>query len=1545
MASVTYGSIAAGYSTPANVSYTYNPDQTRATMTDATGTTTYSYDAMGDLTSEALAAGAGTGLANQTTSYGYFSTGGLASVTYPAYGSYSSPEVSYDYDPTGAMASETDWLGNTVSFAHDASGNQTGQDNDVSTSAPNGTSSTSWSYDNAGYNSAASSALAQTCGGAETLSQSFTGTTGSRNADGQVTAYEESYSGSCSGQSSYQRAYSYDPAGRVVYQGSAAQGSAPNNFAYDPSGDPTTISAHSSGAFDTYTQAFDPAGEVLSQTPVTGSSGAASSYAYDTLGDLASTAGGAGSGTIYAYNSLGQMTSTSGSSGASTLVPGDIYTLAGSPVGTGGHSGGSGPATSALLGEVNDVVADANGNIYIADTSNNRVQEVAATTHSQWGISMTAGDVYTIAGSASGTSGSSGDGGAATSALLSSPTGVALDAAGNLYIADQANNRAQFVAAATCSSSCRWGQSTTIGYVYTIAGTGTAGHSGDGGAATSAHLDLPTGVALDAAGNLYIADQYNNRVQFVAAATCSSSCRWGQSSTANDIYTIAGSSSGNDGHTGDSGAATAALLNSPDGVTLDSAGNLYIADTGNNRVQFVAAATCSSSCRWGQSSTANDIYTIAGSASGTSGSSGDGGAATSALLDGVAGVALDPSGNLYVADTDNNRVQFVAATTCSSSCPWGLSSTTADDIYTIAGSASGSSGDSVGRGPATSARLDTVTGVALDPSGDLLVANTYDYEVQLVPAATCSSVCLWAPFVTRAADIYTLAGSPEGTEGHSGDSGPATSALMGEVNDVVTDANGNIYIADTSNNRVQEVAATNHSQWGISMTAGDIYTIAGSASGTSGSSGDGGAATSALLSSPTGVALDAAGNLYIADQANNRAQFVAAATCSSSCRWGQSTTIGYVYTIAGTGTAGHSGDGGAATSAHLDLPTGVALDAAGNLYIADQYNNRVQFVAAATCSSSCRWGLSTTANDMYTIAGSSSGTEGHSGDGGAATSALLNDPSSVALDSADNLYIADTDNNRVQFVAAATCSSSCPFALSSTTANDIYTLAGSSSGSAGGSGDGGVATSALLSSPTGLALDSSGNLYVADSGNNRAQLVAASACSSSCPLGLSSTTKGDIYTVAGSASGSEGESGEGGLATSALLDGVAGVGTDSAGDLYLADTYNFVVDEVPAASSFLSATYTYNGDGLEASRTTGVTLSQFTWADAGSSALPVVISDGANDHVYGPGGQPVEQVALATSTPTYLTYTPASSTWVSANQAGDEAGSWGYDAFGTLAFGTPTSPFGYSGQYQDATSGFVNDRARWYQAQTGEFTTRDPDFAGTDTAYTYAGDDPVNEDDPSGLWVVSADYPYPQYCYTSAFLCSTTAWAFPSEDQFESVAGWYTEYEMPGTTTQQQYRVYPPSGAATTLNWRIYDLYNAKWNTGAFSTGGPPAQAWELKVGYQTATQRNISQINFDVELLQRNGVGYRNALGLPPDIGTIEWWEVPQDGGYAGLSPALVNALNNADTATAGRFFAEIDFPVDGSGQKAPKSRPIGPVQYMGDLASAGGGGTPNWC
>ena len=175
------------------------------------------------------------------------SDAGQASVTYPAYGSYSSPEVTYTYDALGNMASATDWLGNEMTFSHDPDGNLTSQDNVVSTSNPSGTSSTSFAFDPADQNSSATSTLAQTCGGAETLTQSFSGTGGSRNADGQLTQNSNSYSGSCSAQTSNQRSYSYDAAGRVVYQGTSAQGASANNFGYDASGDPTTISSHDSG--------------------------------------------------------------------------------------------------------------------------------------------------------------------------------------------------------------------------------------------------------------------------------------------------------------------------------------------------------------------------------------------------------------------------------------------------------------------------------------------------------------------------------------------------------------------------------------------------------------------------------------------------------------------------------------------------------------------------------------------------------------------------------------------------------------------------------------------------------------------------------------------------------------------------------------------------------------------------------------------------------------------------------------------------------------------------------------------------------------------------------------------------------------------------------------------------------------------------------------------------------------------------------------------------------------------------------------------------
>jgi hypothetical protein len=416
------------------------------------------------------------------------------------------------------------------------------------------------------------------------------------------------------------------------------------------------------------------------------------------------------------------------------------------------------------------------------------------------------------------------------------------------------------------------------GTILTVAGNGTASYSGDGGAATSAQLFSPQGVAVDAGGDQLIADTYNNRVRLVAAASCSSGCPYGLASmTKGDIYTIAGN--GTKGYSGDGGAATSAELDLPSEVAVDAAGDLLIADAYNQRVRLVAAASCSSGCPYGLTSmTKGDIYTIAGS--GTSGYSGDGGPATSAAFRYPSGVGVDAGGDLLIADTYNNRVRLVAAVSCSSGCPYGLASMTKGDIYTVAGDGTdGYSGDS---GAATSAELGNPFGMAVDAGGDLLIGDNSNQRVRLVAAASCSSGC-----------PYGLA----------------------------------------------------------SMTKGDIYTVVGD--GIGGYSGDGGPATSAHLNLPTGVGVDAGGDLLIADSANNRVRLVAAADCASGCPYGlASMTKGDIYTVAGDGTSGYTGDSGPATSAELSAPLGVAVDARGDLLIADYGNNAVRLVIESVASPS-----------------------------------------------------------------------------------------------------------------------------------------------------------------------------------------------------------------------------------------------------------------------------------------------------------------------------------------------------------------------------------------------------------------------------------------------------------------------------------------------------------------------------------------------------------------------------------------------------------------
>ncbi len=679
-------------------------------------------------------------------------------------------------------------------------------------------------------------------------------------------------------------------------------------------------------------------------------------------------------------------------------VSGIITTVAGN--GTAGYAGDDGPATSASLNFPQGVAVSSTGILYISDYFNYCVREVSPSgvittaagncgnyqnpIYQPVGLAVdaagnlfigdegahcvrkftfsTSGNTLTTVAGTCGTSGYSGDGAAATGAQMGSPDGIALDSAGNLYIADSNNNHIRKVTASS-------------GIITTLSGTGTATYSGDNGLAVQAGLSGPFGIAVDADGNILIADRSNNRIRKIPAVTASlyfPQTAIGSTSAALTLLlqpqqslqitkiTVATSLGGLNEYTASlSGCALNANLSSANICTVTVTFAPQFA--GEHNVPLTITTTAGTATFGlsgvGQGAlaalTPGILSTVAGT--GTAGFSGDGGAATSAQMNIAYGVTVDQAGNMYVADGNNNRIRRIDAET-------GV-------ISTVAGNGVGGyNGDG---GPATLASINQPHGTALDPAGNLYIADFNNFCVRVVSAATQR--------------ISTFAGRC-GTSGYSGDGGAATAALFNSPRRVAFSPAGDLYIADSYNACIRKVNAG----------TGIVTTVAGICGAGGSTSGDGGPAVAAKFNDPHDVTVDQAGNVFVADNTGHVIRKIAAST-------------GIITTVAGNGTAGFSGDGSSATAAELNTPHDVVVDPAGNLYIADSQNNRVRQVSVS--------------NGMIsTIAGT--GTAGATN--GPATSGTLQFPAGLALDGAGTLYISEEQGYDIRQVVIASSSLSFP---------------------------------------------------------------------------------------------------------------------------------------------------------------------------------------------------------------------------------------------------------------------------------------------------------------------------------------------------------------------------------------------------------------------------------------------------------------------------------------------------------------------------------------
>ena len=635
--------------------------------------------------------------------------------------------------------------------------------------------------------------------------------------------------------------------------------------------------------------------------------------------------------------------------------------------------------------------------------------------------------------------------------------------------------------------------STNAQTISTIAGRGPV----TGMQATQYSTIWPAGIVRDASGNIYAADYNRGNIVKIATDGTVSLFAGGLS------YTGYGIPDGNNPNAGS--------LRGPVGLAIDAAGNIYVCEDYASVVRKITPGGV--------------ISTYAGNGSAVSG--GDGGPATSAGFYLAEGLAIDTAGNLYIAEYGAGKVRKVSkngiiSTVASGVIPWGLCATANGNIYMTGSNSAILLLNKAGIISTVASGLPGPYSVYVDPAG-----NIY--------AGCGNSIVLINP----SGAVSTFAGN--GTGGYSGDGGPATSAQLSAVWGITGDGSGNIYFSDQTNERVREIntsgiintiagngmtvpgahgPATNVPLLGTMAicadTAGNIYfpsdnhvlqvapsDILTNIAGTSSPSyyGDGSIDTFATVDGPFGVYKDPTGNIYIGDNGDNHIRKI--------------DPSGIITTFAGNGTQGYTGDGGLATKAEISSIQGIIGDAAGNIYFTDSYDQVVRKI--------------TPAGIISTFAGN--GTNGLTGDDGAATAAELNSPTSIGIDAAGNIYIAGDHPNAVRKV---------------TPAGIISTVAGSSNASTGNTGDGAPATSALFGDIEGLSVDAQGNLYIVDATYNRVRRVDA--------------TTSIITAFAGN--GTQGFAGDGGAALMAEFTHPWAATSDPQGNLLVADSGNNCIRKV-----------------------------------------------------------------------------------------------------------------------------------------------------------------------------------------------------------------------------------------------------------------------------------------------------------------------------------------------------------------------------------------------